>query len=93
MRTLKSIYHFFPVQLLLLHIKKFQILLVFWLILFSTLNGGFMKSYGAGALFLSPEYLGEVSAMSFAIVGAATPNVVKNRGTNSPNLLLYSLVP
>lgn len=28
-----------------------------------------------------------------AIVGAATPNVVKNRGNNSPNLLLYSLVP
>jgi hypothetical protein len=72
MRTLKSIYHFFPVQLLLLHIKKFQVLLVFWLILFSTLNGEFMKNYGAGALFLSPEYLGEVSAASFAIVGAAT---------------------
>ncbi|HVW63050.1 MAG TPA: hypothetical protein VHC48_23530 [Puia sp.] len=72
MRTLKSIYHFFPVQLLLLHIKKFQVLLVFWLILFSTLSHGFMKSYGADALFLSPEYLGEVSAMSFGIVGAAT---------------------
>ncbi|MDO6434360.1 hypothetical protein Q4E93_27360 [Flavitalea sp. BT771] len=72
MRTLKSIYHFFPVQLLLLHIKKFQVLLVFWFILFSTLNGGFMKSYGAAALFLSPEYLGEVSWASFAIVGLAT---------------------
>ena len=72
MRTLKSIYHFFPVQLLLLHIKKFQVLLVFWLILFSTLNGGFMRSYGAGALFLSPEYMGTVSAASFAIVGMAT---------------------
>jgi hypothetical protein len=72
MRTLKSIYYFFPVQLLLLHIKKFQVLLVFWFILFSTLNGGFMKSYGAAALFLSPEYLGEVSWASFAIVGAAT---------------------
>jgi len=72
MRTLKSIYYFFPVQLLLLHIKKFQVLLVFWFILFSTLNGGFMKSYGAAALFLSPEYLGEVSWASFAIVGVAT---------------------
>ena len=72
MRTLKSIYHFFPVQLLLLHIKKFQVLLIFWLILFGTLNGGFMKSYGADALFLSPEYLGTVSASSFAIVGMAT---------------------
>jgi hypothetical protein len=72
MRTLKSIYYFFPVQLLLLHIKKFQVLLLFWLILFSTLNGGFMRSYGAAALFLSPEYLGEVSAASFAIIGVAT---------------------
>jgi hypothetical protein len=71
MRTLKSIYYFFPVQLLLLHVRKFQVLLVFWLILFSTVNGGFMRSYGAGALFLSPEYVGEVNALSCAIVGIA----------------------
>src|ERR1700759_1165178 len=72
MRILKAIYYFFPVQLLLLHIKKFQVLLIFWLILFSTLNGGFMRAYGANALFLSPEYLGNVSAISAAIVGLAT---------------------
>jgi hypothetical protein len=72
MRVLKAIYYFFPVQLLLLHIKKFQVLLIFWLILFSTLNGGFMRAYGANALFLSPEYLGDVSAVSAAIVGLAT---------------------
>jgi len=72
MRILKAIYCFFPVQLLLLHVKKFQVLLVFWLILFSTLNGGFMRAYGAAALFLSPEYLGDVSPISTAIVGMAT---------------------
>lgn len=72
MKILKAVYHFFPVQLLLLHLKKFQILLLFWLILFSTLNGGFMRAYGAGALFLSPEYLGDVSPFSAAIVGLAT---------------------
>src|ERR1700743_1947334 len=72
MRILKAIYYFFPVQLLLLHIKKFQVLLIFWLILFSTLNGGFMRAYGAAALFLSPEYLGDVSPISTAIVGMAT---------------------
>ena len=71
-RTLKSIYCFFPIQLLLLHVKKFQVLLVFWLILFSTLNGGFMRTYGAAAVFLSPEYLGDVSPISSAIVGIAT---------------------
>jgi len=72
MRILKAIYYFFPVQLLLLHVKKFQVLLIFWLILFSTLNGGFMRTYGAAALFLSPEYLGDVSPISMAIVGVAT---------------------
>src|SRR6201996_5930642 len=72
MRILKAIYYFFPVQLLLLHVKKFQILLLFWWILFSTLNGGFMRAYGAAALFLSPEYLGDVSPVSTAIVGMAT---------------------
>src|ERR1700759_434637 len=72
MRILKAIYYFFPVQLLLLHVKKFQVLLIFWLILFSTLNGGFMHSYGAAALFLSPEYMGDVSPVSTAIVGVAT---------------------
>ncbi len=72
MRTLKSFYCFFPIQLLLLHLRKFQVLLAFWLILFSTVNGGFMRSYGAAALFLSPEYLGDVSPASAAIVGMAT---------------------
>lgn len=72
MRIVKAIYCFFPIQLVLLHFKKFQVLLVFWLILFSTLNGGFMRSYGANALFLSPEYLGEVSPVSAGIVGVAT---------------------
>jgi hypothetical protein len=71
-RVLKAIYCFFPVQLVLLHFKRFQVLLVFWFILFSTLNGGFMRSYGANALFLSPEYLGDVSPISSAIVGMAT---------------------
>jgi hypothetical protein len=72
MRTLKAIFYFFPIQLVLLHLKKFQILLLFWYILFSTLAGGFMHSYGADALFLSPEYLGNVSPLSTAIVGMAT---------------------
>ena len=70
-RYLKATYYSFPVQLVLLHFKKFQVLLVFWFILFSTLNGGFMRSFGANALFLSPEYLGNVNALSAGIVGVA----------------------
>jgi Patatin-like phospholipase len=71
MSYLKATYYSFPVQLVLLHLKKFQVLLVFWLILFSTINGGFMRSFGANALFLSPEYLGNVNALSTAMVGGA----------------------
>ena len=72
MRIVKAIYYFFPVQLLLLQLRKYQILLIFWGILISTLYGGFMRSYGAAALFLSPEYLGAVSPVSTAFVGMAT---------------------
>src|SRR5580698_4726148 len=71
-RYIKAFYYCFPVQLVLLHFKRFQVLLVFWFILLSTLNSGFMRSYGANALFFSPEYLGNVSAVSAGIVGMAT---------------------
>ncbi len=72
MQYLKAIYFSFPIQLVVLHIKKFQVLLFFWYILFSTINGGFMQSFGAYALFLAPEYLGKVNSISTAVVGAAT---------------------
>src|SRR5580700_9966199 len=71
MQYLKATYYSFPIQLVLLHFKKFQVLLVFWLILFSTINGGFMQSFGAKALFLAPEYLNNVNALSAGIVGGA----------------------
>ncbi len=60
-----------PIQLLLLHFKKYQIFLVFWYILFATVAGHFMSSYGAVSLFLAPEYLGNVNFFSSAIVGLA----------------------
>jgi hypothetical protein len=68
---LRGLYHSFPVQLVLLHFKKFQVLLLFWFLLFSTVGGTFMHSYGADSLFLAPEYLGNVNAMSAAIMGVA----------------------
>lgn len=39
--------------------------------MFSTVNGSFMKTFGADSLFLAPEYLGNVNPISSAIVGAA----------------------
>jgi hypothetical protein len=71
MYYLKSVYYSFPIQLIILYLKKYQLLLVFWVILFSTIHGGFMHSFGADGLFLAPEYLNHVNGLSAAIVGAA----------------------
>ncbi len=68
---LRGLYYSFPIQLVLLHLKKFQVLLLFWGILFFTIGGSFMNSYGADSLFLAPEYLGEVNPLSAAIMGVA----------------------
>jgi len=58
-----------PLQLLFLHFRRYQVLLLFWYILFATVGGAFMETYGAYALYLAPEYLSKVSALSSAIVG------------------------
>src|SRR5882757_5034508 len=68
-QTSRAIFYSFAVQLVLLHFKKFQVLLVFWLVLFGAVGGVFMKAYGVDSLYLAPEYLGNVDALSAAIVG------------------------
>lgn len=72
MRTrLKNIYTFFPVQLFLLHFRKYQVLLLFWYILGSTISSNFLKNFGADALFFAPEYLGSVNMLGAFITGVA----------------------
>ncbi|HEX7903692.1 MAG TPA: hypothetical protein VF487_07430 [Chitinophagaceae bacterium] len=66
---LKGFFYSFPIQLLFLHFRKYQVLLLFWFVLFSVVNGTFMKTFGADSLFLAPEYLGNVNSISSAIVG------------------------
>ena len=66
---LRGFLYSFPIQLFFLHFRKYQVLLLFWFILFSTVNGSFMKTFGADSLFLAPEYLGNVNSFSSAIVG------------------------
>ncbi len=68
---LNNIFYSFPVQLFILHFRKYQVLLIFWYLLASIINSGFMKSFGADALFFAPEYLGNVNALGAAIVGVA----------------------
>ncbi len=66
---LRGILFSFPVQLLFLHIRKNQILLLFWVLFFGIISGGVLKTFGAYSLFLAPEYLGTTNSLSFAIVG------------------------
>ncbi len=67
----KDIYYSFPIQLFILHFKKFQVLLIFWFILFSTIDSVFFKMFGADALFFIPEYMGTVNFIGTLIIGAA----------------------
>lgn len=70
-RALRKIYYFLPVQLLLLHFRKYQLLLVFWLILLLTVTGRFASHFGASSLFLAPEYSGSINFMSMFLLGCA----------------------
>ena len=65
------IIYFFPIQLLILHLKKNHLLLFFWLILFGFVSQNIATKYGVGHLFLYPEYLGNINFWSFSIVGFA----------------------
>lgn len=63
--------YFFPLQLLFVHLKKNQQLLIFWLILFLAIYGQIGVKYGIPYLFLAPEYLGKLTFSSYLIVGFA----------------------
>ncbi len=65
----KNIFYSLPIQLFILHFRKYQVLLIFWYALFSTLASGFMKTFGADALFFTPEYIGAVNMLGAFITG------------------------
>jgi hypothetical protein len=62
----------FPVQLVVVLIKKNHILLLYWLILFGFVTGYLSQRFGIPYLFLDPEYMGRVGFRSFFLVGCAT---------------------
>ena len=66
---LEKILYSFPVQLLLNNIKKNQVLLLCWLLLFMVVTGNFGKLLGIPYLFLDPEYINKVDFWSFFIMG------------------------
>lgn len=66
---LGEVFYSFPVQLLVLHLRSNLLLLGLWLVLAMFVTGKLGKSFGLRFLFLNPEYLGEVSWLSFFIIG------------------------
>lgn len=70
-KYLAGIFYSLPVQLFLLHFRRYQVFLLFWYILFATVAGEFMFTFGANSLFLAPEYFGGITALSMAILGVA----------------------
>jgi hypothetical protein len=67
----RRVMYFFPIQLLLLHLKKNHLLLLFWLLLFGYITQSLGVKYGVPHLFLYPEYFGAVNALSYGILGFA----------------------
>lgn len=69
LRFIEPVYFFFPVQLLLLTLRKNMILNGIWLVLFLVLTRNLGLSVGTPFFLLDPEYLGQVGYLSFALVG------------------------
>jgi len=77
-----------PIQLVFLHFRRYQVLLLFWFILFATISGHFLKPYGADSLMLAPEYLGHVNALSTAFAGFAVASYIMS--WNITTFILHS---
>ncbi|MFN3403640.1 MAG: patatin-like phospholipase family protein [Cytophagaceae bacterium] len=71
-KALEEFYYSFPIQLLVNHFKKNQILLLLWFILFAFVTGTAGNIMGIPYLFLDPEYMNTVDYKGFAILGVAT---------------------
>jgi hypothetical protein len=67
----RRIIFFFPFQLLFLHLKKNLLLVAFWSLLFGFVTNSIAPHHGVAYLFLNPEYMNEVSFLSYFIVGFA----------------------
>ncbi len=69
---IKRFFYSFPIQLVIVLLKANQILLLYWIILFSWVLGALSQRFGIPFLFLDPEYMGTVGFRSFFIMGFTT---------------------
>lgn len=71
-KSWKNFIYFFPLQLIILHVKKNHFLLFLWILIFGFALGAVAPRFGVPQQFLVPEYRGESNFLSFGIVGFAT---------------------
>lgn len=64
-----KIWYSFPIQLLLLHLRKNLALVLIWVLLVAIIFESFGVVLGIPFLFLDPEYLHQVSWISFMLMG------------------------
>jgi predicted patatin/cPLA2 family phospholipase len=74
---------FFPFQLIITHLKHNLASLLFWFVLFFIVNGNLGAAFGIPLLFHSPEYLGEVSSLSFLLLGFSLGGFIMGFNTYS----------
>lgn len=67
----KSFFNSLPIQLLINHFKRNQVLLLCWVFLFLIISGNFGNYLGIPYLFLDPVYINEVNFSSYFIIGVA----------------------
>ncbi len=67
----KSFFNSLPIQLLINHFKRNQVLLLCWVFLFLIVSGNFGNYLGIPYLFLDPVYINEVNFSSYFIIGVA----------------------
>ena len=65
-----------PVQLLFHHLRRNLALLILWVFFLAAVLGGVGRIYGIHYLFLDPEYLNNVSFLSYFWVGLALGNFI-----------------
>lgn len=73
----------FPVQLVFSQLKHNFISALIWAILFAVINDALGNAFGVPYLFLSPEYLNEISFQSFLLLGFALGGFIMGFNTYS----------
>jgi hypothetical protein len=75
--------HFFPINLLVSHVKHNLLALFYWVILFLIIFDQFGSAYGIPYLFFSPEYLGSTNCYSFFLLGISISGFIMGFNTYS----------